>query len=213
MAKRKKLTKLQSEFRKNQQRIQRYIRKYEKQGYIIDIQIPEMPKRVTQKQLRLIKEINPKYIQSRSIVPDVQTGEIISGTDYQKLKRQRSRDDNALKDLGYETSYSSKDMSSYEDSMLVINTFLNSIREFPPKVFEKINTLIQKALHTVDPEDVAQGIQVASPVFKDLAKRLAYGSDKAIDALSSAIINFIPNITIGERDDLELAFYEAEYVY
>lgn len=213
MAKKKKLTKLQSEYRKNQRRIERYIRKYEKQGYIIDIQIPQMPKRVTQKQLRLIKEINPKYIQSRSIVPNVYTGEVISGTEYQKLKRQKSRDDKALKDLGYEPTYSNKDMSSYDDSMLVINTFLNSLREFPPKVFEKINSLIQNALYTVDPEDVAQGILLASTVFQDLATRLAYGSDKAIDALSSAIINFIPNITVGERDDLELAFYEAEYEY
>lgn len=78
MAKRKKKTENQKTYQKERSRLLQAVRRAEKQGYIFpeDI-IPEMPKRVTKKQLENIQKIKPKQLYKKAVFVYQETGEIV----------------------------------------------------------------------------------------------------------------------------------------
>lgn len=74
----KKLTKNQQLFKKEIDRIKRFIRSAEKRGYLFpsDI-IPQLPKRVTKKRLEDIRELKPRKLYAKAEYVYQDTGEIV----------------------------------------------------------------------------------------------------------------------------------------
>lgn len=88
MAKKKKPTQLQLEYRKQVKRLKQAVRRAEKRGYIItDNIIPEQPKRITRKSVERLKKITTKEIYKKSEKLDFQTGELIPGEVARKQER------------------------------------------------------------------------------------------------------------------------------
>ena len=88
MAKKKKPTQLQLDYRKQVKRLKQAIRRAEKRGYIIpDNIIPEQPKRITRKSVERLKKITTKDIYAKSEKLDFETGELIPGETARKLER------------------------------------------------------------------------------------------------------------------------------
>lgn len=79
--KKKKLTAKQAEYRKQQKRLERYIREGRKFGYEAQFNIPSMPSRVTEKALREIKQIKPKELRAKGF-KEISSGQIYYGEDY-----------------------------------------------------------------------------------------------------------------------------------
>ena len=78
MAKRKNLTENQKAYQKERRRLLQTVRRAEKQGYIFpeDI-VPELPKRVTKKQLEKIQKTKPKQLYKKAEFVYQETGEIV----------------------------------------------------------------------------------------------------------------------------------------
>ena len=78
MANRKKQTENQKAYQKERRRLLQAVRRAEKQGYIFpeDI-VPELPKRVTKKQLEKIQKIKPKQLYKKAEFVYQETGEIV----------------------------------------------------------------------------------------------------------------------------------------
>lgn len=78
MANRKKLTENQKAYQKERRRLLQAVRRAEKQGYIFpeDI-VPELPKRVTNKQLEKIQKTKPKKLYEKAEFVYQETGEIV----------------------------------------------------------------------------------------------------------------------------------------
>ena len=69
------MTKNQLEFKKQQRRLKRAIKRLEKQGYFdFNFEIPTLPKRVTKKRIEEIKAIKPKHILKNAQHVDAETG-------------------------------------------------------------------------------------------------------------------------------------------
>lgn len=79
MAKRKKQTENQKAYQKERKRLLQAVRRAEKQGYIFpeDI-VPELPKRVTKRQLEKIQKIKPKQLYKKAEFVYQETGEIVT---------------------------------------------------------------------------------------------------------------------------------------
>ena len=78
MAKRKRQTENQKAYQKERTRLLQAVRRAEKQGYIFpeDV-VPELPKRVTKKQLENIQKIKPKQLYKKAEFVYQETGEIV----------------------------------------------------------------------------------------------------------------------------------------
>jgi hypothetical protein len=79
MAKRNKQTENQKAYQKERRRLLQAVRRAEKQGYIFpeDI-VPELPKRVTKKQLEKIQKTKPKQLYKKAEFVYQETGEVVS---------------------------------------------------------------------------------------------------------------------------------------
>ena len=78
-------------FKKEQDRIKRFIRNATKRGFAFESDIvPKMPKRVTAKAIQKIKNIKPDTLYKTASYIDPQTGEYLSGTAGRKLERSRA---------------------------------------------------------------------------------------------------------------------------
>lgn len=93
MAKKKKLTPLQQEFKKEQTRIRNAQRRLEKQGfYFTQNMIPPLPRRVTRKALQEIKDITRAELIRNALWVSQDTGEIKgTGTQLEQKRRAATR--------------------------------------------------------------------------------------------------------------------------
>lgn len=109
MAKRgRKLTPMQVEYKKQQKRIQNFIRRAEKKGYKFeDNLIPEMPKRVTKKALEDIKKINQYKLYRHATYEYEGSGEVVPAREHIKLARSMAGE------RGYATRSIKKIMRDY----------------------------------------------------------------------------------------------------
>ena len=83
------MTKNQLEFKKQQNRLKRAIKRLEKQGYFdFDFEIPTLPKRVTKKRIEEIKSIKPKHILKNAQHVDFETGWVRSAEEVRAEKKQ-----------------------------------------------------------------------------------------------------------------------------
>lgn len=88
MAKKKKPTQLQLDYKKQVKRLKQAVKRAEKRGYITpDNIIPEQPKRITRKSVERLKKITTKDIYAKSEKLDFETGELIPGTEARKQER------------------------------------------------------------------------------------------------------------------------------
>lgn len=83
------MTKNQLEFKKQQKRLKRAIKRLEKQGYFdFDFEIPTTPKRVTKKRIEEIKAIKPKHILKNAQHVDFETGWVRPAEEVRAEKKQ-----------------------------------------------------------------------------------------------------------------------------
>lgn len=91
MAVKKKYTPMQLAYKKEQDRIKRYIKRKEKEGYVVDFEVPKMPNRVTKNRLDEIKHIKPITILKKSWYVTV-WGEAVDATDKAAVKKAKLED-------------------------------------------------------------------------------------------------------------------------
>lgn len=86
-----KLTKNQQLWEKETKRIKQFINRAEKRGYRFEKNIiPDRPKRVTKKQLDILKNLNKNTLYKYAEFLDDDTGKIVSGEEGRQIERSRS---------------------------------------------------------------------------------------------------------------------------
>lgn len=79
---RKRKSKYFSEYRKERRRVSRLINTYKKKGYEVEVEIPSIPKTITQASINRLKKYTPRYVSERSFAPNLYTGEKITVREY-----------------------------------------------------------------------------------------------------------------------------------
>lgn len=208
MAKKRKLTSNQKEYKKNLRRIKSYIRKYEKIGFEFEFKIPEMPKRVTQKQLRLIREINPKTLSDKAFIINYQTGESLNISQYKRyIGEERRKIKRELERPITDAFTPPPPISIDAQYNRIIDNFRELLRQLPPRTASTLTRLLDSSLQTSDIEDVAKAIEGSSVEFKKLFERLMGDSDGASIEYSSAFIGKLQGVTNDTKMEMEEEFF------
>ena len=140
--KKKKQTQAQKEYKKEQQRIKRFIRRAQERGYIFpDNVLPPTPKRITKASVQKLKKIRPEQLYAKAYYADYDTGEVISGTKRRKqersqsairssITRQRKRDELEKSMLRHEME--AYDEPIYKESELYSDEYYDTDFQAPP---------------------------------------------------------------------------------
>lgn len=196
MAKRK-LTVNQQQWKKEVDRLKQFIRRAEKRGFTFDDIIPETPKRITKKQLNLIKSLTPNVLYTRSQYTDPQTGESMAGTEGRRLERSRA----ALKRF----KKSTYNPPIEEDSVLSrIEEMIADWKPFPnySKYFtevkredkNRLKALLDGKIAEVGRKETARILQQNAEGINHMVDEILYSSDE--DAVNMDL-NYIATVLKG----------------
>lgn len=129
MAKRKKQTENQKAYQKERRRLLQAVRRAEKQGYIFpeDV-VPELPKRVTKKQLEKIQKIKPKDLYKKAEFVYQETGEIVPA----KKRKQEVKQEaiaKAKETIKRKKKISTPSVPTYYPTISIIDTIRDRLSE------------------------------------------------------------------------------------
>jgi hypothetical protein len=215
MAKRKKLTQLQLEYKKELNRLNRTIKNAEKRGYIFqDNAIPKEPKRITKQSIAKIKKIKPADLYKKSKKVDFDTGELISGVKGRKLEKQKASEkaketrkrnkQTPILDIDYEPVSKPEpiiddDFPSFSD--IVISNFLAEVARFPEVAYPLFKSWIDGLLTQYPKDDIATMLEEAKSngLFPDYS--VAYRRDLVLSMIAD-MMDFLPNSSDWFKKDL-----------
>ena len=188
---------MQELFRKQQQRLRRAIsRELRKTGVELDrSQIPEMPKRVTQKQLENIRNIKPKDLRKGSEYVDYETGEII---DYNRAKELWKEEQRTVTP------------TTLDFNNTVIDSFFDSLEKYNQSFNAKMRGWIHTLVSQYGEDAVAQMLMEGAENGVIITVQIAY-SDEACSAYMSEMLTYL-NTNARTKADI-LAEIEASVGY
>lgn len=207
--KKRKLTSVQQQYKKERNRIQSAMRRLEKQGYVLpDDLLPSTPKKVTQASINRLKKITTESIYKKSVRLDVETGEITPGiVARDKARSQRAKE--AARRRAFKQEYVSPQVYTEPPQYttfpsgadIIINNFRSDvIGRFPESAGPILNRWLDGLLAQQDKEDVANMLEIAAANGVIIDYKVAYNTE----ALMGAIADFMDYLdtTSGFKQDL-----------
>lgn len=207
--KKRKLTSVQQQYKKERNRIQSAMRRLEKQGYVLpDDLLPSAPKKVTQASINRLKKITTEAIYKKSVRLDVETGEITPGiVARDKARSQRAKE--AARRRAFKQEYASPQVYTEPPQYttfpsgadIIINNFRSDvIGRFPESAGPILNRWLDGLLAQQDKEDVANMLETAAANGVVIDYKVAYNTE----ALMGAIADFMDYLdtTSGFKQDL-----------
>lgn len=178
---------IKKQYKQQRRRVLSTIRRYTKKGYDVDINVPSIPKKITEASVRRLQKININYIRSKSSAPSVMTGEKLN---YYQSRYERQR-------MKYDNPY----QAPPSDYVLSITNFFNIIREYPDRAREIVETRISAYRSMYGEEALGQALSDAFDAGQIVEPKEAYNVGAILDMLNN--ISHILNMTDKEKEEFQ----------
>ena len=192
----KKRTKI-TQYTRNRNRIQAYIRKLKKAGLNVDFYFP------TEKELRKSgvkgKELTKLTLELKKLTAK----ELI------KIATPLNKQEPTITP-GFEPP---EKLLESGISNVIIQNFKSQVLHFPKEISDKIISLINTLISEQGIDDVAGSLQNMPMQFYEYFNRQGYDSNSAVQEFASALIEYLPNASDGYKADLMDAFEYNELGY
>jgi hypothetical protein len=190
-------------FQKEIDRIKKSIKRVEKRGFVVpDNFIPEMPKRVTAKQLNKVKNINTKDIYSKAQKLDYETGELKKAKESIKADRSESAKrgwETRRKNQENKHPYETGNMPSF--STIVISNFLAEVSHFPEVAYPIFKRWLNELIANYGENDVAEMLEGAKNEGYFITNKIAYDREKILSMISG-MMEHLPDASDWFKNDL-----------
>ena len=222
MAKRKKQTENQKAYQKERRRLLQAVRRAEKQGYIFpeDV-VPELPKRVTKKQLENIQKIKPKQLYKKAEFVYQETGEVVPA-EQRKQEVKQEAIIKAKETRKRKKKISTPNVPTYYPTISIIDTIRDRLSELtieakPPVPIEnRKNELLaifedNVTLYDDNIEYYEHYLKEHESEIADLLKTISYDSDVKEVSTSFASLGRLLNMGPLSMSQAENLSMMAEY--
>lgn len=163
MAKRKsKLTPTQQAYRRERQRIQRQINRMTNRGYDVPELLPKIPKKITEASVRRLKKLTTEKLYKESRFIDVETGEILTSEEGQKLERSRRRKPKVQVPPPTPVAPPEPDYVMFDNQILTVFTMeMTEIFGRNERLFNYITRWYNRSLEKYGAEEMAEALEKA----------------------------------------------------
>lgn len=220
-----KKAELRIEYFKQRKRIQATKRRYKKQGFEVNFNLPKIPKNITQASVDRLTKIKPKQIQEKSIYADPLTGEELSYFHGKKVIKERESEQTQayIKSAQYEyDTLKARDnlkdeyiaakkeeyLQTFDFSEHVIDAFRSMIALFPKMAEPYLTKWLDMAIEQFGKEVVADGLAKAINDGNMLTRKTAY-SEIGLANYTERLFKFF-KVGNFEREEFETAFEESK---
>lgn len=217
---------LRIEYFRQRKRIQGTIRRYKKQGFEVDFELPKIPKNITRASINNLEKIKPKQIQEKSIYVDPLTGEELSYFRGKKVIKERKSEQTQayVKTTQYEydtlkardnlkdeciSAKKEEYLQTFDFNDHVIDAFRSMIALFPKMAEPYLTKWLDMSIEQFGKEVVADGLAKAINEGNMLTRKTAY-SETELANYTDRLFKFF-NVENFEREEFETAFEEAKY--
>lgn len=216
MAKKRKQTQAEKEYKKQHRRIQRFIKSAEKRGYMFDQRVlPPVPKKITKASVQRLAKITPTVLYKKAVYTTL-NNEVVSGEEGRVLERkagskkqQRTRkikhvDKSGITKAGQPPSRTDSVLSAIEG---LISRFPDGYdwTQWQYEIHEHHKNVLQGMLDTqimiYGRNVVAMRLAKSTDDVVGIAERIIYGDSK--DEAYQVDINSFAQIIKGELLDAE----------
>lgn len=216
---------LRIEYFKQRKRIQAIKRRYEKQGFEVDFELPKIPKNITQASINRLEKIKPKQIQQKAMFVDPLTGEELSYFRGKKVIKERESEQSKayIKTAQYEyDTLKARDelkdeyvvakkkeyLDTFDFSEHVIDAFRSMIALFPKMAEPYLSKWLEMSIEQFGKDTVADGLTKAINAGNMLTRKMAY-SETELANYTERLFEFF-NVGNMEREEFETAFEESK---
>lgn len=216
---------LRIEYFRQRRRIQGTKRRYKKQGFEVDFELPKIPKNITQASVDRLEKIKPKQIQQKSVYVDPLTGEELSYFRGKKVIKERESEQTQayVKTAQYEydtlkardnlkdeyiTAKKEEYLQTFDFSDHVIDAFRSMIALFPKMAEPFLSKWLDMTIEQFGKEVVADGLAKAINDGNMLTRKTAY-SETELSNYTERLFKFF-NVGNMEREEFETAFEESK---
>lgn len=220
-----KKAELRIEYFKQRKRIQATKRRYKKQGFEVNFNLPKIPKNITQASVDRLTKIKPKQIQEKSIYVDPLTGEELSYFHGKKVIKERESEQTQayIKTAQYEyDTLKARDnlkdeyiaakkeeyLQTFDFSEHVIDAFRSMIALFPKMAEPYLTKWLDMTIEQFGKEVVADGLAKAINDGNMLSRKTAY-SETELANYTERLFKFF-KVGNFEREEFETAFEESK---
>ena len=203
MKKKKRISETRKEYNRQRKRIQNFISRNKKRGFLFDENIlPKMPKRVTKASVNRLKKLTPEKLYSKALHLDTETGEITKGLQASKELRRKAREETKRR------KQQRDDTIAFED--IVISNFLARIAQFRSPLVP----IFEKWLDTLEQDNgrlaVAKMLQDGASAGKIVDYKVMY-SETEMYKYFSDMVDFLPDQGDIYKEQILEILQEEEY--
>lgn len=200
---------IETSYRKERRRAQSLLRRYIKKGFDVEVDIPKIPKRITEASVRVLAKITPKFVQNRASAPDLQTGEKITYQQYKNRYPKAGTPNQERQRIEQRTPF------QWE---LAIDYVREVVSNYPDKSEEIFLARLTSVIAVYGEERVGTALQKMIDNDEIMSPQDAYNVD-AVIAMSNSLIkylNFDEDILADLWEDINSAnesieYYEGEF--
>ena len=187
--KRKKPSKLQTEYRKQRRRVQNLITSYRRKGYDVQFELPAIPKKITQASVRRLAKIKPKTVQEKTYGIDYETGEQLSFYRAQSQRRILKQKERQTK-KPTQTKQKTTQVEVLKASTIIVRSFRYQISQYPPSAFLLVSRWLDAQIETYGAEAVSRMLQQGADTGLWLTPKEAY-KEENIKMMLNGMMDFI----------------------
>ena len=217
--KRRKITETRKEYNKQRKRIQNFLSRARKKGFIFEENVlPEIPKRVTKASVRRLAKLTSQELYKKAVYVSRETGEIETPEEHrkrvrkqaiEKVKVTKARKKKQQKKSSYpkpETTQKRKNKTNTDTSFFtraVIQTFLYTLETCRGgKAYLLLSQWFSKLRSDNGDDAVADMLQKASENGYELTWETVYNVEKANDFVQG-VIQFLSTQGDFYKDEME----------
>lgn len=158
------LSDVQKQYRKERRRIQRQINRMTNRAYDVPDLLPKIPKKITEASVRRLKKITTEKLYKESRFVDIETGEILTSKEGQKLELSRRRKPKQKVQAPPPTpvGLSESDYAMFDKNILTVFTMeMTEIFGRNEKLFNYITSWYNRCLEKYGVEEMAEMLEEA----------------------------------------------------
>lgn len=213
---------IKEQYMQERRRIQNFIRRAEKRGYIVPKDLlPKIPKRVTKASIRRLQKLDAKSIYDKSTYVSRETGEVVSGRKGRAIERTKAAKKGAetrkRKAAAIKAAIPREADIILENLREQLETFMPSISATRYQQEQQVNHrdllmgALDDAIDELGEDVVAQNIKKHSSELSDLIETALYTAyDNVMKTSLVEFYNILHDDAMSTETNIELSTLEEE---
>lgn len=203
MKKKKRISATRKEYNRQRKRIQNFISRNKKRGFLFDENIlPKIPKRVTKASVNRLKKLTPEKLYSKAKHLDTETGEITKGLQASKELRRKAREEKKRR------KKQKDDTITFED--IVISNTLARVSQFRSELVPVFENWMDRLIQDNGRLEVAKMLQKGASEGKIVDFKVMY-SETEMYKYFSDMLDFLPDQGDMYKEQVLEILQEEEY--